>query len=98
MSLKDKIVFITGATAGIGAACAEAFAKQGAKLILAARSSDKLALVADQVKETFNIDVLPLVLDVRQRDAVESAISQLPAAWQAIDVLYKMVISMIGIP
>ncbi|MBD2362071.1 SDR family oxidoreductase [Anabaena minutissima FACHB-250] len=86
ISLKNQIVLITGASSGIGAACAKVFADAGAKLILAARRLDKL----QQLVETLNVtsaQVHLIQLDVRDRSAVESAISSLPPAWSDIDIL-----------
>lgn len=82
----NQIVFITGASSGIGAACTKVFAQNGAKLILAARRYEKL----QQVVELLSIDssdVHLIELDVRNREAVESAISSLPAEWSDIDIL-----------
>ena len=87
MSLKGKIVFVTGASAGIGAATALAFAAEGARLLLAARRADKLAAVAAAVLQRGAQAVHTFSLDVRDRNAVQKAIDALPAEWAAIDVL-----------
>jgi NADP-dependent 3-hydroxy acid dehydrogenase YdfG len=87
MSLQEKTVFITGASAGIGAATALAFAAQGARLLLAARRASKLAEVASRVRELGAAAVHSIELDVRNRAAVEQAIRELPPEWAAIDVL-----------
>jgi NADP-dependent 3-hydroxy acid dehydrogenase YdfG len=87
MSLKGKIVFVTGASAGIGAATALAFAAEGARLLLAARRTDKLAEVAEAALKRGAEAVHTFILDVRDRDAVQKAIAALPAEWAAIDVL-----------
>jgi NADP-dependent 3-hydroxy acid dehydrogenase YdfG len=87
MSLKGKIVFVTGASAGIGAATALAFAAEGARLLLASRRTDKLAAVAAAVLQRGAEAVHTFSLDVRDRNAVEKAINALPAEWAAIDVL-----------
>ena len=84
--MKDKIVFVTGASSGIGAACTKIFAGAGAKLILAARRKERL----QELVEKLNLkpsEFYLLELDVRDRKAVESAISSLPSQWSAIDVL-----------
>lgn len=81
--LKDKIVFITGASSGIGEACARAFSHAGCKLILAARRSDRLKILAAGLKTPSHI----IQLDVRDRYAVEAAINELPETWQKIDIL-----------
>ncbi len=87
MKLKGKIVFITGASAGIGAATAMAFAAEGARLLLAARRAGKLAEVASQALERGAAAVHSIDLDVRSRHAVQRAIDELPAEWAEIDVL-----------
>jgi 3-hydroxy acid dehydrogenase / malonic semialdehyde reductase len=82
----SQIILITGASSGIGAACVKYFAQAGAKLILAARRIEKL----QQVVESLNIqpaNVYLIQLDVRDRIAVESAISHLPTEWSNIDIL-----------
>jgi 3-hydroxy acid dehydrogenase/malonic semialdehyde reductase len=86
-SLKNGIVFITGASAGIGRSCARAFAKQGARLILAARRRRRLEELAVDLKRKPGEDILLLELDVRDQPAVERTIKNLPAEWSAIDVL-----------
>jgi NADP-dependent 3-hydroxy acid dehydrogenase YdfG len=87
MSLKGKIVFVTGASSGIGAATALAFAAEGACLLLAARRADKLAEVASAALERGAEAVHTVSLDVRDRKAVEKAIGTLAPEWAAIDVL-----------
>ena len=87
MKLQGKIVFITGASAGIGAATALKFAEEGAKLLLAARRVERLAFVAEEARERGAQDVLMLALDVRDSDMVSRAIAALPAGWREIEVL-----------
>ena len=87
MSLKGKIVFITGASAGIGAATALAFAAEGAKLLLAARRAKKLADVAAEALKRGAAAVQTMELDVRSYRAVQDAIDGLPGEWAEIEVL-----------
>jgi NADP-dependent 3-hydroxy acid dehydrogenase YdfG len=87
MSLDGKIVFITGASAGIGAATALAFAAEGARLLLAARRAGKLAEIASLALERGAPGVHSIDLDVRDRRAVQNAIDTLPSDWAEIDVL-----------
>ena len=87
MSLKEKIVFITGASSGIGAATALAFASEGARLLLAARRAGKLAEVASLALERGAPAVHSIDLDVREHRAVQNAIDTLQEEWAAIDVL-----------
>ena len=86
-SLRDKIVFITGASSGIGLSCATAFALQGANMLLAARRRGRLEALAAELKEKSRVRVHLLELDVRDQPAVERAVSGLPAEWSAIEVL-----------
>ena len=87
MSLKEKIVFITGASSGIGAATALAFASQGVRLLLAARRAGKLAQVASLALERGAATVHSIDLDVRAHRAVQTSIATLPPEWAQIDVL-----------
>ena len=82
-----KTAFITGASSGIGEACARKFAENGYRLILNARRADRLHEVAEELKRQHNTEVLELVFDVRDREASQQAIRTLPAGWQEIDVL-----------
>ena len=87
MSVKDQIVLITGASSGIGAACARVFAQAGAKLILGARRQERLDQIADELKALSASPVYLLPIDVSDRAAVESALANLPASWSSVDVL-----------
>lgn len=87
MSLKGKIVFITGSSAGIGAATALAFAAEGARLLLAARRAGKLSEVASKSLERGAAAVHSVDLDVRDRRAVQQAVDDLPAEWAEIEIL-----------
>lgn len=87
ISLKDKIVCITGASAGIGAACAEEFARHGSHLLLAARRIDRLRELAASFSKQYGINTHVFAVDVRSNDAVTEVFSSLPHEWQAIDIL-----------
>jgi 3-hydroxy acid dehydrogenase / malonic semialdehyde reductase len=87
ISLRGKIVFITGASSGIGLACAEAFASEGALLLLAARRKDRLEKSRDRLRELGAADVRVIPLDVTKAAAVADAISSLPKEWESIEVL-----------
>lgn len=87
MSLTDRVVFITGASAGIGAACARAFAAEGAKLLLAARRVERLTKMEPELRQAGAKAAHSFRLDVQNREAVEQAIGGLPEEWRAIDVL-----------
>lgn len=88
MSLSsNKIAFITGASAGIGASCAEVFAREGYNLLLAARRIDRIEELAARLSAAHQIDTHLLALDVRDSDTVFSAFDNLPTAWKKIDIL-----------
>ena len=83
----DKIVLITGASSGIGAGCARKFASQGARLILNARSVDKLNALKEELEKLYGTKVHLLPFDVRDRKAAATALESLPEEWKAIDIL-----------
>ena len=86
--LKDKLVFITGASSGIGRASARAFAAEGARLLLCARRIERLRELESEIKESNPSTKVHLVqLDVRGHAEVEKAIEALPEEWKAIDIL-----------
>ena len=86
-TLSKKIVFITGASGGIGKSCAEQFAAAGAHLILTARRTDAISSLANNLKEKYRIDVLPLQLDVTNSGQVNSLVTGLPENWGKIEIL-----------
>ncbi len=85
--LKNKVVFITGASAGIGWSCARAIAAEGARLIVAARRRNRLNELAAGLKASYGASVRILELDVRNQAAVEKAVAALPPDWEEIDIL-----------
>ncbi|MDD3150730.1 MAG: SDR family NAD(P)-dependent oxidoreductase, partial [Candidatus Gastranaerophilales bacterium] len=85
--MKNKIVFISGANSGIGKACAEKFAENGAKLILCSRDIEKLIKAAESINKKYDTEILTYQLDVRDREKVATVIGELPKKWQKIDVL-----------
>lgn len=86
-SLKNTLVCVTGASAGIGAACAEAFARAGSRLMLTARRTQRLEASARRLAGEHGVEVRTAALDVRDRAAVERVFASLPEEWRAIDVL-----------
>ena len=85
--LKEKIVFISGASSGIGKACAEGFASAGAHLILCARNIEKVKEIASVLKDQYKIEILTCKLDVQDKQAVNDVIDALPENWKKIDIL-----------
>jgi 3-hydroxy acid dehydrogenase / malonic semialdehyde reductase len=83
MPLQDQVVLITGASSGIGAACAQAFAKAGCRLILTARRRDRLEALAAQLSAPIHL----LQSDVSDRSQVEAALTSLPTDWANVDLL-----------
>jgi len=86
-SMKNTLVCVTGASAGIGAACADAFARAGSRLLLTARRTQRLEALARRLAGEHGVEVRTAALDVRDRDAVERVFASLPEEWRAIDVL-----------
>jgi 3-hydroxy acid dehydrogenase / malonic semialdehyde reductase len=86
-SLQNKIVFITGASSGIGRASANAFASEGADLILTARRIEKLNELESELKKKYKINVLTIQLDVRKKDEVKTVVGSLAGKWKKIDIL-----------
>lgn len=87
ISLSNQTVFVTGASAGIGAATAREFAKLGARVLLCARRVDKLKELEPELRSLGAADVFSFELDVRSRDEVQGTLATLPSAWSRIDVL-----------
>ena len=83
----SKTILITGASSGIGDGCARKFASQGARLILNARSTDKLRTLAEEMKQKYNSECYVLPFDVRDRDSAAAALNALPEEWKSIDIL-----------
>lgn len=85
--MMSKIVLITGATAGIGEACAEIFAKNGYSLILTGRRKDRLFALKQRLEHEFKIAIQTLCFDVSiQKDTVEH-LESLSPEWRKVDVL-----------
>ncbi|XJO72232.1 hypothetical protein BDV3_003376 [Batrachochytrium dendrobatidis] len=96
--LVGKTVLITGASAGIGEACAKEFAMAGSNLILTARRIDRLKTLTDGfAKEYPKIKVMSVMMDVRNRTQVFETIKQLPADFRSIDVLVNNAGMVIGV-
>jgi 3-hydroxy acid dehydrogenase/malonic semialdehyde reductase len=87
MDLNGARVLVTGASSGIGAACARAFARTGSHLLLVARRRDRIETLAAALAEEQGVEVRTDTLDVRDRGAVEDWYRGLPDAWRAIDIL-----------
>lgn len=86
-SLEGRTVFITGASSGIGEACAIGFAALGARLLLCARRIDRLSGVAERIARDHGTQIHLLALDVSDAGVVSQVLSGLPAEWREIDVL-----------
>lgn len=87
MKLTNKTVLITGASSGIGRACAEICAKEGARLILLARRRERLDELATELRKTYSSEIILATCDVRNYEQVENVVSALASEWAAIDVL-----------
>lgn len=85
--MNSKIALITGATSGIGAACAHLFAQQGYRLILVGRRSNLLDENSRHLRDKYGIEIQTLVADVRDKKAISGALESLPQEWKKVDVL-----------
>jgi len=83
----SKIALITGATSGIGEACAHLFAREGYNLVLTGRRSDRLEKLAEKLNSKYNIEIATSTFDVRDREKVVSMLEGLPAKWKKVNVL-----------
>lgn len=86
-SLTGKIICITGASSGIGEACAKSCAQEGAHLLLIARRLDKIEALARTLADQYHIRVHTIALDVRDSKAIQQAFTDLPESFRNIDVL-----------
>ena len=83
----NKTVLITGASSGIGEGCARKFAANGARLILNARSTDKLETLAQELNAKHSTECFVMPFDVCDRKAAAAALEALPEQWKSIDIL-----------
>lgn len=87
-TMKDKVVLITGASAGIGAACAMRFAENGAKLVLVGRRGDRLEELKKEINHVYpQVRILTVPLSVTDYDAVAALPKQLPMEFAEVDIL-----------
>ncbi len=86
-ALSKKIALITGATSGIGKACAESFAKKGCNLILIARRKERIIIIAKELEKKYDIKTKAILLDVRNYQNVKKAFNSLPEEWKQINSL-----------
>jgi NADP-dependent 3-hydroxy acid dehydrogenase YdfG len=82
-----RIVFITGATSGIGRACAEKFAANGDHLIINGRRKERLEELKNQLVEKYKVDILCAPFDVQNKNEVFENINQFPDNWKSPDIL-----------
>lgn len=82
-----RITMITGATAGIGEACAWKFAGHKHDLILTGRRVDRLEALANEIRRCDGVEVLTLAFDVRDRAAVQAAWESVPEEWRKVSIL-----------
>jgi NADP-dependent 3-hydroxy acid dehydrogenase YdfG len=83
--MSGKTIFITGASAGFGAACARIFAVNGNRLVLTARRIEQLLKLQEELSEKVEVHIIPL--DVRDRESIRGAVEGLPEQFREIDIL-----------
>jgi NADP-dependent 3-hydroxy acid dehydrogenase YdfG len=86
--MMNKIVLITGATSGIGYHCAIEFARLGYNLIITGRRKERLQNIENELKESYNVEVIALNFDVRNKEETDNNLNSLPSEWKNnIDIL-----------
>ena len=85
--MDNSLACITGASSGIGASCARAFAAEGASLLLFARRKERLDVLAEELMRQYAVRVRTAPLDVRDRAQVDAVFGALPEEWHRIDIL-----------
>jgi 3-hydroxy acid dehydrogenase/malonic semialdehyde reductase len=83
----SRNIFITGATSGFGRAIAERFAKEGNTVIITGRRADRLEALRQQWEQMYNVRVIPLAFDIREKKQVKEAVTQLMSQLDHVDVL-----------
>ncbi|OMH80990.1 putative oxidoreductase [Zancudomyces culisetae] len=96
--LRNKNVFITGATSGIGQACAYNYAHAGANLIISGRRTERLEAISNDIKSKYpSIKVIYTELDVRNKSQIDKAVSALPKDFKNVDILVNNAGLVIGL-
>ncbi|MGY3054821.1 3-hydroxy acid dehydrogenase/malonic semialdehyde reductase [Pedobacter sp. UYEF25] len=83
----DKIALITGATSGIGEACAHIFAQHGYNLVLLARRKEQLEKISGHLADKYDVQILSIVADVREESKLRAELESIPEDWKNVDVL-----------
>jgi short-subunit dehydrogenase len=86
-SLKDQVIVITGASTGIGKAYAIAFAREGAKIVLAARTTEKIEELAEEIKVKYNVETLAVTTDVSKEEDARELIEKTLDKFGHVDIL-----------
>lgn len=84
---ETNTVMITGATSGIGEACARRYAREGCRLILTGRREDRLEALSASLQEEYGCDILNFCFDLRERESTQAMLENLPEEWTHIDIL-----------
>jgi 3-oxoacyl-[acyl-carrier protein] reductase len=87
LKLKDKTVLVTGSTRGIGKAIAQAFAKEGAKVIITGTIKDRAVKVAEELKNTYGVETLGLEMNIADSESVKKAFSEIEKKFKGVDIL-----------
>ncbi|RNL51000.1 SDR family NAD(P)-dependent oxidoreductase [Pedobacter jejuensis] len=82
-----KIALITGATSGIGEACAHIFAQNGYNLVLVARRTERLAKISHHLEDKYAITIKQVIADVREKESLSEVLEALSSDWKNVDVL-----------
>lgn len=83
----SRIIFISGASSGIGKACAELFAENNYRIILNGRRAERLDSLKKDLEERFKASVIVCLADVADQAALRKSLDDLPQEWKEIDIL-----------
>ena len=83
----NRISLITGATSGIGHACARRFAKEGHDLIITGRRKERLDTISSELHQKYGINILALCFDIRSQKEVQGSVNSIPDNWKNIEIL-----------
>ena len=87
LGLKDKVAIVTGGTFGIGRGAAEAFAKEGARVVLAARNQEDLDRVSKEISEATGAEVIGISTDVTDESQVQAMVAKVVDKWGTVNIL-----------
>jgi len=87
LGLKDRVAIVTGSSRGIGKAIAHGLAKEDAKVVICARNEDELKETAEELKSTSGNEVLPVRVDLRNKEDIKTLVKKTVNKFGGVDIL-----------